>query len=195
MPISERPLAAFFQAVTLRTAGFNSIDQQTLTAGSRILGIALMFIGAAPASTGGGIKLSTFSVVFAGAFCQLRGDDDTILRKHRITHTVFSRALIIFLLGISVFFIAAFMLCCFEHQAIAQGHLRIIDLLYEAMSAFGTVGVSSIDSSQLSFASHFLLILVMFLGRVGPASFATGLSFRRPRQAERLYPEGRTFVG
>ncbi|MDI9497923.1 MAG: potassium transporter TrkG [Bacillota bacterium] len=195
LPGWQQPFAAWFQSVTLRTAGFNSIDQTGLTDASKLLGVMLMFIGAGPASTGGGIKHTTLAVIFAAAIANARGREETVLRRRTIPRAVVQRALVIFLMGITIFSVSSFLLAIIEEPAIRADRFRVIDLLYEVASAFGTVGVTSAPTSALQPLSHIVLIACMFLGRVGPASFAMGLAQRRPQHSSIVWPEGRTYVG
>ena len=118
-----------------------------------------------------------------------------MLRKRMLPRPLFMRALVIFMLGITLFFSASLVLSVVEQPAILSGRFQLIDLMYETMSAFGTVGVTSASTPNLAHASKLVLVACMFIGRVGPASFAIGLSLRRRRAGERIYPEGRTFVG
>lgn len=195
LPGWQQPFAAWFQSVTLRTAGFNSIDQAGLTDASKLLGIMLMFIGAGPASTGGGIKHTTLAVIVAAAIANARGREETVLRQRTIPRAVVQRALVIFLMGISICCISSFLLAVIEEPSIRAGRFQVIDLLYEVTSAFGTVGVTAAPTTALQPLSHIVLIACMFLGRVGPASFAMGLAQRRPQHSSIVRPEGRTFVG
>ncbi|MDI9470986.1 MAG: potassium transporter TrkG [Bacillota bacterium] len=195
LPFWQQPFAAWFQSVTLRTAGFNSIDQAGLTDASKLLGVMLMFIGAGPASTGGGIKHTTLAVIVAAAIANARGREETVLRRRTIPRAVVLRALVIFLLGITICSVSSFLLAVIEEPSIRADRFRVIDLLYEVASAFGTVGVTSAPTSALQPLSHIVLIACMFLGRVGPASFAMGLAQRRPQHSSIVRPEGRTYVG
>ncbi len=195
LPPGERMLAAFFQSASLRTAGFNSIDQANLTVASKFLGVILMFIGAGPASTGGGIKATTFAVVLAAAIANVRGQEDVILYKRRIDRSIYMRALVIMMLGISVLVSGSFLLAVFEQHRLLAGDFSFIDLMYEVISGFATVGVTSTPTYSLTTASRFVLIACMFLGRVGPASFAMGLTLQHRGSAEKVAPEGKTYVG
>ncbi len=195
LPSGQQWLAAWFQSVTPRTAGFNSIDQASLTESSKLLTTILMFIGAAPGSTGGGIKITTFAVIVATIASDLRGDSDTIMFRHKVARETFTRALAIFGLGMSILVTGTLLMTYFEKEALSQGAFTTLDLLFEQASAFGTVGLSALGTPRLSEASWLVLIPSMYLGRVGPASFAIGLAMRKAKKAERVHPEGKILVG
>jgi trk system potassium uptake protein TrkH len=195
LPPLKQPLAAFFQSLTPRTAGFNTIDQASLTDSSKFMTILLMFIGAAPGSTAGGIKITTFAVVVATIISDIQRRDEIVLLRHRLPRDSFTRALAIMGLAMSIVLTTTMLLTFFERAALETGRFGFIDLLFEAASAFGTVGLSAVGTPSLSQASWILLIPVMYLGRVGPASFAIGLALPRIAHTERVHPEGRTMVG
>ena len=195
LPTGQKLLAAFFQSATLRTAGFTTLDQVHLSPASKFLGVVLMFIGAGPASTGGGVKVSTLAVVVATAISNVRGNEEAILFKHRIARSQYLRALVIVMLGISVLVSGSFLLAIFENHRIEAGDFDFIDVMYEVISAFSTAGMSTTPTHTLTSSSHLVLIVCMYLGRVGPASFAMGLTFRERGSAEMVVPEGQTFVG
>ena len=195
LPVAERWLASWFQSVTPRTAGFNSIDQASMTDSSKLLSTILMFIGAAPGSTGGGIKVTTFTVIVATIISDIFGEEDMLLLKHRIPRDVFTRALAIFGLGLTILLTGTMLMTFFEHAALSAGKFSTLDLLFEEASAFGTVGLTAAGTPQLTHASWLVLIPSMYLGRVGPASFAIGLAMRKTRHTERIHPEGKTLVG
>ncbi len=191
----QKPIAAFFQSTTLRTAGFNSIDQVALTQPSKVISIILMFIGAGPASTGGGIKNTTFSVILFGAFSFLRGKKNPVIGRHKLNNEIFIKSFVIMFLGVSIIGVASFLLLIFEREHILANRFDFVDLVFEATSAFATVGNSTTPTVELSMASWFTLIPCMYLGRVGPASFAMSFNFKTAKAAELVLPDGKTFVG
>jgi trk system potassium uptake protein TrkH len=195
LPEWQRPMAAFFQSVTPRTAGFNTIDQASLHDSSKFMTIILMFIGAAPGSTGGGVKVTTFAVMLATIFSDIRNFDDIIMLRHKIARETFTRSLAIIGLAMSIILIATTVLSVIERQALDAGSFSFLDVLFETSSAFGTVGLSSAGTPNLTRASWAVLIPVMYLGRVGPASFAISLSMRKAGHRELVHPEGKTLVG
>ena len=118
LPEWQRPLAALFQSITPRTAGFNSIDQTTLSDSSKFMTTILMFIGAAPGSTGGGIKVSTFAIILATIISDTRGHEDIVLMRHRLPRETFTRAFAIFGLALSLVLISTLLLTFTESQAL-----------------------------------------------------------------------------
>lgn len=195
LPTWQKPIAAFFQSTTLRTAGFNSIDQVTLFQPSKVISILLMFIGAGPASTGGGIKNTTFAVILFGAFSFLRGKKSPLIGRHKLSNDIFIKSFVIMFLGVSIIGVASFLLLIFERNHILANRFDFIDLVFEACSAFATVGNSTTPTVNLSMASWITLIPCMYLGRVGPASFAMSFNFKTAKAVEAVYPDGKTFVG
>lgn len=195
LPEWQRPFAALFQSITPRTAGFNSIDQATLTDSSKFVTTILMFIGAAPGSTGGGIKVSTFAIILATILSDVRGHDDIVLMRHRLPRETFTRAFAIFGLALSLVMVSTLLLTFVENTALVAGNFRFLDLLYESTSAFATVGLSAAGTPGLQPASWAILIPVMYLGRVGPASFAISLAMNRSVKRDLIHPEGKTLVG
>lgn len=185
----EKINAAFFQSVTPRTAGFNSIDQGKMSEISKLVTTLLMFIGAAPGSTGGGIKVTTFGVIIIAVFCQIRGYQQNIFFKNKIHHSTIEKALSIAVLSGALIIIMTAVLLTVEKST-------LINVLYEATSAFGTVGLSTGITPTLHPISKTLLVFLMFLGRVGPLSFIVALSMRDKHRTENvIYPEGKIIVG
>lgn len=195
LPLQQKPLAAFFQAATLRTAGFNSINQANLSDASKLLSCLIMFIGAGPVSTGGGMKVTTCAIVAAAWKSNLRGRPEVDLFRHKITPDVVMRAFAIFFMGVVIALGVTFSLSIIERAALAAGKFSTIDLLFETMSALCTVGVTSLQTENLSFWSRIPLILAMYIGRIGPFSFALLISLRSREPENAVLPEGRTFVG
>lgn len=195
LPEWQRPLAALFQSITPRTAGFNSIDQSTLTDSSKFMTTILMFIGAAPGSTGGGIKVSTFAIILATIISDTRGHEDIVLIRHRLPRETFTRAFAIFGLALSLVLISTLLLTFTENLALVADRFRFIDLVFESTSAFATVGLTSAGTPGLQPTSWAILIPVMYLGRVGPASFALSLAMSRTLRRDLVHPEGKTLVG
>lgn len=195
LPEWQRPLAAFFQSVTLRTAGFNSINQANLHAESKLVSVILMFIGAGSGSTGGGIKITTFSVLLFSVISDIRGRNAMVVRKQKIMDSLVPRAVTIFFLGMGIMIGLSFVLSIIEKDALAAKRFDYLDLLFESASAFGTVGVTSANTPLLSTLSHIFIIPAMFLGRVGPATFAISLALRESKAPTSIFPEGKIQIG
>lgn len=181
--------SAVFQSVTPRTAGFNTIDQSGMKEISKFLTVILMFIGAAPGSTAGGIKVTTFGVLLFAILSQIRGSDETILFHRRVSFNIVNRALAIAGFG-------ALLVLTVTSIVLAVEGKPFLDVLYEVTSAFGTVGLSTGLTPGLHSTSKLLLILTMFLGRVGPVTFAIALTLRsRKTDVDIIHPEGKVIVG
>lgn len=165
-------VSSIFQSVTCRTAGFNSVDFTHLGQPILIFMMFLMFIGASPGSTGGGIKTTTFSVILRSAISTIKGRKDVEIVKHTISRDTISRAYSIALFSISLIFISTFML------SITEPEKSFISLIFEEISAFGTVGLSTGITSSLSFAGKSIIILTMYIGRIGTLTLALAITKR-----------------
>ena len=185
----QRLADAWFQSVTFRTAGFNTVDHGTLQPGTKLLAILLMFIGASPGSTGGGVKTMTVAIAALAVVSVLRSRNRLELFGRSIPEEQVSRALTIIFLGLTVTMVTALLLVVFEGE---QGDF--LDLLYEATSACATVGVSTGLTAELSTSSQLVLIAAMFLGRVGPLTLLLAVA-RRAGSARYEYPEERIVLG
>ncbi|MDD2534748.1 MAG: potassium transporter TrkG [Eubacteriales bacterium] len=195
LPENQRFVAAFFQAVTPRTAGFNSIDQFSLFDTSKFITVLLMFVGAAPGSTGGGVKITTFAVFVATILSDITGHDEIVISRHRLSRETFTRSLAVLGLGLLIVLVTTMSLGYFEVNALEANRFSFMDLFFEATSAFATVGLSAAGTAQLTQWSWMVLIPAMYLGRVGPASFAISLAMRGVKKREIVHPEGRLLVG
>ncbi len=166
----SRIFASFFQSVSSRTAGFNSVDFSLVGQPMLIVLIVLMFIGASPGSTGGGIKTTTFYVLFRTAIATLTGKKQIEIKKHSISFSLIDQAYAIVLFSISLIFISTFLL------TITESDVDFIKLLFEEVSAFGTVGLSTGITPDLSDAGKTILICTMYIGRVGTLTLGFALS-------------------
>ena len=156
----ERALFSLFQSVTMRTAGFNTTDLAATSEITKVIFIGLMLIGAAPGSTAGGMKTTTFAVIIAAAVAVFKRRDSAQMFKRRIEDSTVRHAIAILFLYLFLFIISGFAICSIED-------LPLIDSLFETASAIATVGVTTGITPSLSFTSHLILILLMFFGRVG----------------------------
>lgn len=190
MTIFQKIHASFFQSTTARTAGFASVNQGDLLDITKIVTIFLMFIGASPSSTGGGIKTTTFVVLIGTVLSVLRGQDETILQRRRVDKSVVYRSLAILFLSTLVVLTTTSVLLLMENDTKSA-----ISLLFETVSAFATVGLSTGITPLLSSISKAALIITMFIGRVGPISLVLALTMSRSRRAVMIRPEGRVIVG
>jgi Trk-type K+ transport system membrane component len=183
----EKVQAAWFQGVTPRTAGFNTIDIGAQREPTLSVMTALMFIGAGPASTSGGIKVTTFAVLGYAMWSEVRGDNDVNAFGRRLPVHLLRQAMTVALLSIGVVFGTAVALE-------AMSPFDFTRTLFESASAFGTVGLSTGITGALPAAGQLLLVLVMLAGRIGPVTFVTALAFRQRSRAYRL-PEERPIIG
>lgn len=187
-PWKDKILAAFFQAVTPRTAGFNTIDLTTLGTASVLLLMLLMFIGASPGSTGGGVKTSTFGVVLAFVRSKLAARDSVHVFYRNIPQDNVVRAFTLISLSLSLIFIVGFVVL------LGQPSVLMKDVFFEVFSGFGTVGLSLGVTTKLSALSKVMIILVMYAGRIGPLTLLLAFS-RRRALGKYEYIEERVLIG
>ena len=180
-----------FQSATLRTAGFNSVDLGGLSDGTKLFSCLLMLIGACPASTGGGIKTTTFAAVILLVISVVRGKEDVNLAGRRLPGDVTKRALAVCAIALSMVFAGTLLIALLE-----GGRYSLADILFETTSAVATVGVSAVGSSHLTAGSRIVLIPLMFLGRVGPLTLATALAKGQgSTKAHVKFPEESVMIG
>jgi trk system potassium uptake protein len=172
LPIEQRPLNALFESVTLRTAGFSALHTPALTEATLFVVMGLMFIGGASGSTAGGIKVNTFSVLLIAIVSTARGRPSAEAFGRRIPHILIYRALSVALLSIAAFFLVALGL-----ELTAPAH-SFVQVLFEAVSALGTVGASTGITPELPDASRIILIVAMFVGRLGPLTLVLAMTAR-----------------
>jgi trk system potassium uptake protein TrkH len=161
----QRITASIFQSVTPRTAGFDTIPQNTLAHGSILVTMLLMFIGASPASTGGGIKTTTFFIILLAGFRDLDRKDKINLDGRSIPARKVIKALSIAVKGLTIVFVAVLLLLVAE--TMAKKSVQLLEIVYEVISAFGTVGLSLGLTQRLSDMGKLILVATMFSGRVG----------------------------
>lgn len=179
-------LGALFNSVSARTAGFSTFNLSNFSNAGIIVMIVLMFIGASPGSTGGGIKTTTVFVLFKGIVSAATNKGEKAF-KYAIPKNAFRKAAVVTVLGINVVLIGTFLISIFEPQ------LELRDILFEVVSAYGTVGLTTGITTSLSAASKILSMIIMFIGRLGPMTIVTLWYFSR---GERLsYPEGNISIG
>ena len=173
MPWKEKILASFFQVVTPRTAGFNTIDLTALGTAAVLLHMFLMFIGASPGSTGGGVKTSTFGIILAFIRSKIAARDSVHLFFRTVPQNNVVRAFTVISLSMSLVFLAGFAVL------ISQPGMLLKDVFYEVFSGFGTVGLSLGITPSLNPLSKAVVILVMYAGRIGPLTLLLAFSRRR----------------
>lgn len=184
----HKVLASFFQSTVTRTAGFNSIDIGQVHDATAIIYILLMFIGGSPASTAGGLKTTTFAVMIFSTIGMVRGEHDIVIFNRKIDKEVILRALAITIVCISLVITVTMAVAIIEHD-----RFEFLDILFESVSAFGTVGMTRGITPHLSDISKIILGFTMFIGRVGPTTIAVGLMKTKPSSIK--YASGKILVG
>ena len=179
MSEKERLLASFFQSVTPRTAGFNSIDIASLSYAGNVFTMFLMFVGAAPGGTAGGVKITTFIVVVAAMYASQRKNADTVLGHYRIDEETTKRAFCNTAVYCGFVSIGVFVLCTQK--------IDVSTAIFESLSAIGTVGLGLVEGQDMTVISKIVLILLMYTGRVGSLTVFVALTkkqnakgFRKP---------------
>jgi len=185
---SGRFLGAFFTAVTPRTAGFNVLDTAALRPATQFLIVILMFIGASPGSTGGGIKTTTFGLLTAAVWSQGKGRDDVVILGRRIPVDQVNRALAVTFVSGGLVVLVTLLLCLTEGA-------EFLTVLFETVSAFGTVGLSMGITPKLSPLGQLLIILTMYAGRVGPLTLVFALAKSRRPQVNVKHVEDKVLIG
>ena len=181
--------ASIFQSVTLRTAGFASIDQGKLRTGSLLLGCVLMFIGGSPGGTAGGIKTVTITLLAFAVIATIVGREDVELGHRRVRMDTVMKGTCVILLQVFFLVISTFALCCLESD------IPFIQVMYETFSALGTVGLTMGITEGLSVAGKLVLIASMYFGRLGPITMAVILNVNgNKKKVHRRLPDGKVFV-
>ena len=195
MSLFDKIVNSMFQSITLRTAGFNTVDQISLHDASKGIGILLMLVGGGPAGTAGGLKITTVFTLLLAARAYLRGTFETEAFGRTIPLEQVRRALTITLLG-GLFLLGMATMLSFSEQDMPAGGLGLLNQLYEATSAFCTVGVSTGVTAVTSSVTRVLLILLMYAGRVGLITVAMSLVETTSRKEPVLhYPQEDILIG
>lgn len=194
-PWDETLLVSLFQAVTPRTAGYNTVPYDQLTNSALMMTIILMFIGGSPGSTAGGIKTSTAAILFGILISRARGMRHATLFRRTVPERIVGEAIAIVLLSVAVVMGMTFVLQWTELHDLAHPGVRgdFLSLNFEAVSAFGTVGLSMGETPGLRASSKLVIIVLMFIGRLGPLTLAVALG--RRRGVEYQYAEEEVLVG
>ena len=190
LSVPGKIMAALFQSVSTRTAGMNTIDLAACSPISKLLMSVLQFIGAAPGSTGGGVKVTTFAVLILTIRSVAQGRDDCVIGGHHIESKTVYRALTIIVIGA----VAAFGSAVVVYYNTAET-VSVIDCIFESCSAFGTVGLSVGVTGQLNTGAKLLYMACMFMGRVGPVSLAISLTAKPDDNKRKVLPVGHINVG
>jgi trk system potassium uptake protein TrkH len=182
--------SALFQSVTARTAGFNTVDIGVMPLASLLLLILLMFIGGSPGSCAGGIKTTGLAISLAEFKAKLKGEDQVVILNRRVPQPILDRTMVLIRLSVLWNLLGVLLLLFTE-----TGHpgLGLHDVLFEQISAFGTVGLSTGLTDKLSVFGRLWITLTMFVGRLGPLSIAMGVLPATHTHVK--YPEGRIMIG
>lgn len=180
-------IAAWFQAVTPRTAGFNTLDTASLTDASTLVTLLLMFIGGGSISTASGIKIGTFCIIIVATLAYLRKQENVSIFHYTLSDELIHKAFTVFFSSIAVILFSTLLLLILEPQ------LPFLDVLFETVSALSTVGLSRGITGDLSICGKILICLLMFIGRLGPLTII--YLIMQPRTPKLKYPKGNIQIG
>ncbi|WPF90158.1 TrkH family potassium uptake protein [Cyanobacterium aponinum AL20118] len=188
LPFKDKIITAWFQSVTTRTAGFNSIDIGAMTKAGLFITIGLMFIGASPSGTGGGIKTTTLSILYNSTKAVLRGQEQVVMHKREVPVSLILKAMaVVFGSGVTVVCITFFI-------SLLHSDFEFQSIFFEVVSAFATVGLSTGITSSLSVLAKLAIVFTMYLGRVGVLLFMAAI-VGDPQPSRIEYPEENLLVG
>lgn len=187
MSITNQITNSFFASVTTRTAGLNSIPLNDMTGASKFLTMILMFIGGSPGSTAGGIKTTTLAIIVLTLISIIKGREDTEVFGKRIARDTVQKAFLVFMLGIGIVLGVTLILTMTQKAPLES-------LLFEAISAFGTVGLTLGVTPHLTAIGKIVIMLTMYLGRVGPMTVVLALT-RKKKKRDYRYPEDKILIG
>ncbi len=182
-PSFSLALTSLFQSISLRTAGFTTVDLAHLSDASMLIMVALMFIGGSPGSCAGGIKTTTFMVLLAFMKAQITGEKSVVIKDREIRQETVSQALMLFFFGVLITGGSVLFLCISENASLighSTGHVPLLSLIFEVVSAFATVGYSINLTPHLSDVGKIVIILNMYIGRVGFIGLLAALHSLRP---------------
>ena len=199
-------LKSAFQSTTLRTAGFYSIPQSELTSVSKLLSVCLMFIGGSPASTAGGIKTVTLGVIILLVINYIKGRQEINIFSRKISSNAINRAIVVISISIFIVIMAISMLLITENFEREKNmdikhsediNLSIVDIVFEVVSAFATVGLTLGITPQLTLAGKIVIISLMIIGRLGPITISIALfkKHKEAKQSKAQYPQGNILIG
>lgn len=189
LTFGDKLLAGWMQSVTVRTAGFNSIDLGKVHAATAFFMIMLMFIGGSPSSTAGGVKTTTFGTLLVAVVSMIRGNSEVELMERTIPKSLVLRALSVVFVSMALVIAVVMMLTITEDQ-------EFLDIVFEVVSAFSTTGVTRGITSELSSVGKVVLTLTMFGGKVGPLTLAFAIAKKgRKKEGKYKYPEGKPLIG
>jgi trk system potassium uptake protein TrkH len=181
MSLGQKLMASLFQSVTTRTAGFATIDQARFSTAAVALCLVLMFIGGSPMGTAGGVKTTTIAVLFLSMLSNLKGKRDVEFGNRRIRSQYIRSAVVVVGVGFMTLMVSTILLAAVMPQAAFE------DILYETTSAVATVGLSRGLTGSLPFAGKWILILTMYMGRIGPLTLGMAVLLRAEKHSENAH--------
>ncbi|WP_236354719.1 TrkH family potassium uptake protein [Konateibacter massiliensis] len=189
LSLGEKIMSSLFQSVTTRTAGIMTLPQENFTNASAVVSMVLMFIGGAPASTAGGMKVTTIAMIILTTISFAKGRSDTEVFKRKIAPDIVRMGLVVVTLGVMIFLTAVILLSATEDAP-------LMDVVFEISSALGTTGLSRGFTPYLSEAGKVIVMIVMYIGRIGPITLVVALTNRKnSRDMGIHYPEKRIMIG
>ncbi len=191
MPSGDRVLVSLFHSITCRTAGFNTVDISQFQQGSQLFMIVLMFIGGSPGSIAGGVKTTTAAIILLMIISKFKGRKQLVVWKRAIDEDTVDKSMLLVLLSITFIFLFMFLV---QTAGVLENGEPMLKVLFETVSAFGTVGLSLGTTSKLSEVGKIFICIVMFIGRLGPLTLMMALAERK-RESEILYPEEHIMIG
>ena len=187
LPMKNKILASLFQSVTTRTAGFAMIPQENFEHATSVVYLVLMFIGGSPSGTAGGVKTVTVAFVLISTVSLIQGKKDAEVFKRKVADHYIRKAMAVIVVSFSVMVVTTVMLTAIQDSS-------FLDTVYETTSAIATVGLSRAMTGTLTTAGKIVIMVSMFLGRIGPITMALAFNTNKHR-AERTLPEGKFLVG
>ena len=187
LSFGNKVMVSLFESVTLRTAGFQTIAQENLTEASTLLAFILMFIGGSPSGTAGGVKTVTMIILILSMLAAVKGTDEVRAFHRKISDNYVRRAV-----AVVVVFFVALMLITMALTITEEGSL--IDIMFEATSAMATVGLTRGFTGTLTIAGKWIVILAMYMGRIGPISMALAFNAKK-YEGKKTYAEGKVIIG
>jgi len=190
LTIGQKVMASLFQSVTASTCGFETIPQSNLGHASKMMTIILMFIGASPASTGGGIKTTTAFIILFAVIAALQNREHIVAFERRFEEGIVRKALALSVFALILIIGGAMAISIIENN----DKFNMLDLLFETTSAFGTVGIDAVGTRFVGRGSQTILMILMFIGRIGPTTLMVAVSVKSPKN-NLTPPEGRILLG
>lgn len=188
MSLWDKIVNSLFESVTLRTAGFATISQGAMTDFSCVIQYVLMFIGGSPIGTAGGIKTVTFFLALIGIISYIKSEDSTVIFNRKVTEEAMRKATV-------VVYISSFTIIVLTLILISTNPVNMEDALFEVISASATVGLTRGLTTELNTIGELIIIIAMYLGRIGPISMAIFFAGNAKKKVKRRYLEGKFFVG